>query len=637
MDDKENRFTILESLGYGGGVEPEKLEYCKEKFSEIHGAFIQAMANEKNLVDEARSLKRRLDEELKQAKKVPDPGADEPDALGVLREDVEQAESEAALAQEREQLLQLEVTELQRTRNELQQCVDEVTEAHRQALLPKIEELRIQALELEEELELERERRVQAEKDVEECTNHIEDLAGQKKAAMKERDAEKSVLAKVSSLPEKGRRQNDLIANALKSLKLQEESLIARIKYKEATLTKLDTKQREIEEENKRIMAALDRGNGAIEGKERAIDDLQSNLEMAALEAQRYLADSAHLDIHAKSLQQAHKRQMDLVLRAGKERDAVEKKLKEAENSKKAVQAQLPELAMAKENMAAEIAACEAERKRLRGAIEELKREEDICMSAYLKEEAVGKAKAALFKLTYEEVASLEKEVEALKRDETDRCRAIQKLGSVRDRMSRMVSMKTVKLRETREQVQLKDLVITDLKNVQREAHRRVRDFEQLYDLVKNQRNKFVNLNQAAKQCIAEMKDKLKILGNELEILQNEVNAKDKLVSKSRVGHQSGVQDRDNLRGELNGVACTFRERQDAVEEQISRIEKLNAIVNGAEKDMLNMRRAYESVVQRRNYTGLMLIDRNDELCILYEKSNLQEEVLKQGEVDLLR
>ena len=32
-------------------------------------------------------------------------------------------------------------------------------------------------------------------------------------------------------------------------------------------------------------------------------------------------------------------------------------------------------------------------------------------------------------------------------------------------------------------------------------------------------------------------------------------------------------------------------------------------------------------VIEARNYTGIMLIDRNDELCIMYEKCNIQEEV----------
>lgn len=71
------------------------------------------------------------------------------------------------------------MTELQRQRNELQQCVDDVTEEHRQALLPKIDELRKQALELEEELVSDRERHSEAEKDVNDLAKQIEELEGQ--------------------------------------------------------------------------------------------------------------------------------------------------------------------------------------------------------------------------------------------------------------------------------------------------------------------------------------------------------------------------------------------------------------------------------------------------------------------------
>lgn len=52
---------------------------------------------------------------------------------------------------------------------------------------------------------------------------------------------------------------------------------------------------------------------------------------------------------------------------------------------------------------------------------------------------------------------------------------------------------------------------------------------------------------------------------------------------------------------------------------------------------MLRLRRQYERAIEARNYTGILLIDRNDELCVLYEKHNIQEEVLKSGELELRR
>lgn len=40
----------------------------------------------------------------------------------------------------------------------------------------------------------------------------------------------------------------------------------------------------------------------------------------------------------------------------------------------------------------------------------------------------------------------------------------------------------------------------------------------------------------------------------------------------------------------------------------------------------------YEMACESRNYMGIQLIDRNDELCIYYEKCNIQENRLKEGE-----
>ncbi len=41
--------------------------------------------------------------------------------------------------------------------------------------------------------------------------------------------------------------------------------------------------------------------------------------------------------------------------------------------------------------------------------------------------------------------------------------------------------------------------------------------------------------------------------------------------------------------------------------------------------------------MEERNYTGIQLIDRNDELCILYEKSNIQEQIMRNGEYEFLQ
>ena len=46
----------------------------------------------------------------------------------------------------------------------------------------------------------------------------------------------------------------------------------------------------------------------------------------------------------------------------------------------------------------------------------------------------------------------------------------------------------------------IKDMDVAELKKIGKDVERRVRDYQKLYDLVKNQRNKFVNLIQVWKE-----------------------------------------------------------------------------------------------------------------------------------------
>merc|ERR1711981_238116 len=73
------------------------------------------------------------------------------------------------------------------------------------------------------------------------------------------------------------------------------------------------------------------------------------------------------------------------------------------------------------------------------------------------------------------------------------------------------------------------------------------------------------------------------------------------------------------------------------VEQYVIEIDKLNSIINSIEKEMVVLRRKYEQAVETRNFTGIQLIDRNDELCILWEKSNIQERLLKKGLAEVQR
>jgi len=56
----------------------------------------------------------------------------------------------------------------------------------------------------------------------------------------------------------------------------------------------------------------------------------------------------------------------------------------------------------------------------------------------------------------------------------------------------------------------------------------RLREFAQLYDVIKNERNKCVSMIQQSSQKAAEVREKLKIFDNEMEILRTSIALKEK-------------------------------------------------------------------------------------------------------------
>ena len=78
------------------------------------------------------------------------------------------------------------------------------------------------------------------------------------------------------------------------------------------------------------------------------------------------------------------------------------------------------------------------------------------------------------------------------------------------------------------EDIGIKNLAIIESSKRCDESISRLRDFAALYDAVKNERNKYVNQIQAISQRSAEMKEKIRILQNEIEILRHEIGKKDR-------------------------------------------------------------------------------------------------------------
>ena len=83
----------------------------------------------------------------------------------------------------------------------------------------------------------------------------------------------------------------------------------------------------------------------------------------------------------------------------------------------------------------------------------------------------------------------------------------------------------------------------------------------------------------------------------------------------------------------MNTQLSEYRVKQTSVEHHIQEIDRLNVVINSIEKQMVALRSTYDRAVEERNSTGSQLIDRNDELCRLYEVSNELQQSIGEGEL----
>lgn len=191
------------------------------------------------------------------------------------------------------------------------------------------------------------------------------------------------------------------------------------------------------------------------------------------------------------------------------------------------------------------------------------------------------------------------------------------------------------KLKRVHEESKLKSAALEDATKRYREVAVRSSEMSRLYDVLKLEKNKYMNQIQASKQRSLEMQEKIRILSGEVEILRTELAAKEKELSNQKLEALNAVSARDLMRQETNKHMLVYREHRDTVDQNASSLSVLQNTVESQERELILLKTQYEKTIEERNSRVSQLLERNDELCLLYERFNLQEKVLVKAEMEM--
>ena len=559
--DRSEAMRVLQELVDARVVSDTQFNYFSSKYRTLHSKLLDTMENDRKLLSRAKSLNKQLSDDKSRLEALSNHG-DATSHIELLREDVDHAEQEAAVCAEREQLFQVEINELVSQRDDLRVLIEDAHAQYSEALEPQVRQLKDEIASLKDEKKESSARASHAESEkaaVSEKERLLQLALEERREELSRSGAEH---ARASQLPEKIRKQVDVVTGSLTAVKAQEQRVNERVSEVEALDRATNNKLKELGDMHAAGAAQMERAKLLTETKERQVEELKKEVEAKALEVDQSMADQINIDIMLRHNQSMLRHESDELASRTKEKEQALRRHRKVELGLKQLKSNLPTLIALKNENKYTVNLIENEKRRLGVQLSELTREKDNYMNQYMKEDEVSKEKQQQYEQTNNEIRELEREVMACKKALTAREHQVSELSSQRERASRQAAICVRKLRETKEQIRVKDLIVLDLKKKKKETTRRLSDFSQLYHMVKNQRNKFVNLIQASSQNIAEMMEKLKILANETEILRNEVSNKDKLLQKARHDLQTGQVDRDHLRAELNKCALVYQEKQ---------------------------------------------------------------------------
>lgn len=536
--------------------------------------------------------------------------------------------------EDRQEVLKNEIQTLKNDKQDLENDLKTRKEKERERLIPEIEAMKRKIGELKKKEEANKElinRKEHQNKELEEKNHELDHKVNQKE----ENEKLNTEYLNIKNDPDRWTKKNKSLENEVGVLKQQVDQI-------EQEIQKADTKKKKIEEATKSVEEFIMELKRKLETKEGLINELKDKLRDKEKLMNESLVRKGQ--INSERIEAEHQ----IKLLKEDKRNAIEKKnqlnkdIEAQKHSYKKAEYQLnTNLGLIKEHdnkIGATTKMYEEKMKENKQQLEYDKKVFDenhiffgLLVSKRIEEKKMEHDKTE----TKNQIGQLEQQVATLQEEETKLLEEIKFLSTIREKMARTASQAMAQARETKEELKVKELLILDLNKKFQETEFRLNSFIALYEEVKNARNKYVSLIQNSSQDLAEMKERIKILQNEVEILRNECSEKDRDLVDIKHNVTIAVYKRDSQRAELNKCDFKCKNKQNISSQKVNEGDKLNLIINSLEKDMNNLTNKYEAACGHRNYMGIQLIDRNDELCILYEKSNIHENILKNGEQEI--
>ncbi|XP_012602645.1 coiled-coil domain-containing protein 146 [Microcebus murinus] len=626
-------FIFLHELHSMGKIPGTRVAELKAKYTLLHDTVVSTQESEIRLLQNVRRFTEQIQHQqfhLQQADNFPEAFSTE---VSKMREQLLKYQNEYNAVKERESHNQYRLKSLT---EEKMLIVKEFEK------IPKPGEMEKKMKILKESTEELRKEVIQKKLEIK---NLREDLAFKQKQLIKEQkelgelmDCQvvlKDEVAHHQTIPVQTGKEIEKLTR--KKVEMEKKKIVLEQEFKEINdaLKKVENKVSAVVEEKEDVMKEVEGKRALLEIKEREYNQLVKLLELARENEATSLTERGILDLNLRNTLIDKQNYHDELSRKQREKERNFRNLKKMELLLKVSLDALNQTQALHQRLLLEMEAIPKDDSALSERRRELHKEVEVAKRNLVQQKILSEAESKLVEHQLAEENKLLKDQENLRELVFTLVRMTQIKIDEKEQKSKDFRKAQQKYNNIVKEIKSKDLEITIHKKKKREIYRRLREFAKLYDVVQNERNKFVNLLHKAHQKVNEIKERHKMSLNELEILRNSAVIEERKLQNFMLKHTNNVTIRESIQNDVYKIASKLQEMRDRKEVQLSNIDRLASTITEIEDEMVHLRKKYEIAVQRRNESGVQLIEREEEVCIFYEKINIQEKMKLNAEIEL--
>uniref|UniRef100_A0A8C6DZR9 Coiled-coil domain containing 146 n=1 Tax=Moschus moschiferus TaxID=68415 RepID=A0A8C6DZR9_MOSMO len=626
-------FICLHELHALGKLPGTRMAELKAKYNLLHDTVMSTQESEVQLLQDAKHFTEQIQEQqfhLQQADDFPQVFTTE---VSKMREQLLKYQNEYNAVKEREFHNQYRLNSLVEEKNLILKEFEKIPkpgemEKKMRILRESTEELRKEVMQKKLEIKNLREDLTSKQKQLLKEQKELEELLEYQVTLKDEVVHHQSIPVQIGKEIEKTTR---------KKVEMEKKKLVLEYELKELndSLKKVETKINAVMEEKEDVIKEVEGKRALLEIKEREYNQLVKLLELTRENEASSLTERGILDLNLRNCLIDKHNYHDELSRKQREKERDFRNLKKMELLLKVSWDALNQTQALHQRLLLEIEAIPKDDSTLSERRRELHKEVEVAKRNLTQQKILSEAESKLIEQQLAEENKLLKEQENIQELVFNLVHMTQIKIDEKEQKSKDFLKAQQKYTNIVREIKAKDLEIQIHRKKKREIHRRLREFAKLYDTIRNERNKFINLLHKAHQKVNEIKERHKMSLNELEILRNSAVTQERKLQNSMLKHANNITIRESMQNDVCKIVAKLQEMKEKKEAQLNNIDRLANMITMIEEEMVQLRKKYERAVQRRNESGVQLIEREEEVCIFYEKINIQEKMKLNGEIEL--